>query len=86
MRFGANGYDFYVADRYAFYGYNMGEQEPVEICNYANSDIDSGYASIMPAVLEDGRLVVNYRDSSTGDVYLMLLTKQNPDEVKEKYK
>ena len=82
---GGGGYDFYVADRYAFYGYNMGEQEPVEICNYANSDIDSGYASLMPAVLEDGRLVVNYRDSSTGDVYLMLLTKQNPDEVKEKY-
>ena len=82
---GGNGYDFYLADYSAFYGYNMGDEEPTEICNYVNSDVNSGFNQMLPAVFDDGRLVVIFRDDSTGDTELLVLTKVDPKDVKEKY-
>lgn len=82
---GGNGYDFYLADYNAFYGYNMGDEEPIEICNYTNSDVNSGYNQMLPAVFDDGRLVIIFRDDSTGDTELLVLTKVDPKDVKEKY-
>lgn len=82
---GQNGYDFFLADSNAFYGYNMGDEEPTEICSYVNSDVNSGYNQMMPAVFDDGRLVVIYCDDSTGDTELLVLTKTDPKDIKEKY-
>ena len=40
---------------------------------------------MLPAVFDDGRLVVIFRDDSTGDTELLVLTKVDPKDVKEKY-
>ncbi len=82
---GELGYDLCLADNTAFYGFNIGDSEPTEICNYVNSDIATGYGQVIPAVLDDGRLVITLRDYNTGTNQILVLTKVAPEDVKEKY-
>ncbi len=82
---GALGYELLLSDSIALYGYNPSDTALTEICNYANSDIDLRYGRSNPIVLSDGRLLLSYYnyDDSTNEV--LLLTKVDPAEVKEKY-
>lgn len=81
---GDGGYDIILTDDSACYGYNAGDEDITEICNYANSDLDVSYG-VRPAFLEDGRLLISYYDYNEGENVLLILTKVPPEQVKEKY-
>ena len=67
------------------YSYNLGEDEPVEILNWVDSDIDSDNLRKF-AVLADGRVVavsVDWNSAESG-TELAVLTKKDRSEVPEK--
>lgn len=82
---GQLGYDFLASNETALYGYNIGDAELTEICNYANSDINMSYSTNVPAVLPDGRLMVSFYDYESSVNEVLLLRKLEPSEIKEKY-
>lgn len=82
---GEMGYDFWLSDNNALYGYNIGDAVPTEICNYSNSDIDLSYSYVTPTLLDDGRLLMAYYDYTERENVLLALTKLDPSQVKEKY-
>lgn len=82
---GEMGYDFWMSNNIALYGYNIGDAQPTEICNYANSDIDLSYGSAIPTLLDDGRLLLSYYDYTERENVLLALTKLDPSQIKEKY-
>ncbi len=81
---GDGGYDFLLTNDMAFYGFNIGDSEITEICNYANSDLNVMYG-VTPVFLSDGRLFVSYYDYTEDENVSLILTKVNPEDVKEKY-
>lgn len=82
---GQMGYDFLVSNETALYGYNVGDAELTEICNYANSDIDTSNSRSVPIVLSDGRLMLSFFDYDSMSNEVLLLRKLDPSEIKEKY-
>ncbi len=67
------------------YTYNLGDEEPVEILNWVDSDIDSGNLRDFQ-ILADGRVVAFSVDWSSDEpkAELAVLTKKNRAEVPEK--
>ncbi len=67
------------------YAYNLGENEPAEILNWVDSDIDSGNLREF-TILEDGRVAAVSVDWSSEEAKseLAVLTKKNRSEVSEK--
>ncbi len=82
---GDMGYDFLMSDANAMYGYNVGDEEPAEICNYTNSDISVSYSRSCPVILSDGRLLMSYYDYDEQENVLLILNKIDPSQVEEKY-
>ena len=82
---GELGYELLLVDSNALYGYNPQDAEPTEICNYTNSDIDTRYNRTMPLVLDDGRLLLCYYDYDQNENEVLLLSRVDPSQVKEKY-
>ena len=82
---GELGYEFILTDSNAMYGYNPTDAEPTEICNFTNSDIDMRYGRTTPIVLDDGRLLLAFYDYEQRENDLLLLSKVDPEQVKEKY-
>ena len=80
---GELGYELLLVDSDSLYGYNIGDTEPTEICNFTNSDVVSN--NRVPIVLEDGRLLLAGYDYETRENELLLLTKVDPAQAKEKY-
>ena len=80
---GEFGYELLLVDSDSLYGYNIGDTEPTEICNFTNSDVVSN--NRVPIVLEDGRLLLAGYDYETRENELLLLTKVDPAQAKEKY-
>ena len=80
---GEFGYELLLVDSDSLYGYNVGDTEPTEICNFTNSDVVSN--NRVPIVLEDGRLLLAGYDYETRENELLLLTKVDPAQAKEKY-
>ena len=82
---GELGYDFILSDSYGIYGYKLGDEKVTEICSFSNSDIDVSYSDSTPVFLEDGRILISYYDYNDRENVVLLLTKVDPSEVKEKY-
>lgn len=80
---GEFGYELLLVDSDSLYGYNIGDTEPTEICNFTNSDVVSN--NRVPIILEDGRLLLAGYDYETRENELLLLTKVDPAQAKEKY-
>ncbi len=80
------GKEFVLCDENGIYGYTPGDEQPTEICNFANSDIDMGYYyGEAPIFLDDGRILITYYDYDEQSNNILLLTKIDPSMVKEKY-
>ncbi|NLL77940.1 MAG: extracellular solute-binding protein [Clostridiales bacterium] len=67
------------------YSYNLGDEEPVEVLNWIDCDINSNDI-ISFAVLEDGRIlaVSSYMTEDSSTMELAFLTKKKGSEVPEK--
>lgn len=67
------------------YTYNLGDEEPTEILNWVDSDIDSGNLRDF-AILADGRVIAFSVDWSSAEAKseLTVLTKKDRSEVPEK--
>lgn len=67
------------------YSYNLGENEPTEILNWVDSDIDSGNLRGF-SILEDGKVAAVSMDwsSEEGKAELAILTKKDRSEIPEK--
>lgn len=82
---GGNGADILYTEGTKLYTYNIGEEEPTEILNWVDSDIDSGNLQDF-AILEDGKVVAVSIDwsSQTSKGEMAVLTKKSRSEVPEK--
>lgn len=77
------GYDLYMADNYAVYGYNLGEADKVCLMNYIDSDFDF-YNVYQVIGINEKEFFAMHEDLETGDSVLAKFTKVPPEEVKEK--
>ncbi len=80
---GAAGYDIILSNQDGIYGFNLGDADVTELCNYINSDISANYSS--PLFLNDGRILTTYYDEDDYHTQMLMLTKIDPSEMKERY-
>ncbi|MCI8388726.1 MAG: extracellular solute-binding protein [Clostridiales bacterium] len=80
------GYDIYIKNRTALYGYNEADGEPVELLNWLNSDIDSEGIQNMAIIDKDTVVASYYSYDGNSSNYELYLLKHIPDEeVPERY-
>ncbi len=81
---GCAGYDFILTDVDAVYGYNFADAEPVEICNFTNSDVNVGYG-IEPIFISPEEFLIGYYDYDQSENVALRMTKIPADQITEKY-
>ncbi len=75
------GYDFFINNTDAVFGYNLGDAEPTMLMNFIDSDIDTYSVYQLVAIDEKSFLcIVPSEDSFT----LSIMTKVEPEDVVEK--
>lgn len=77
------GYDLFVTDTSGVYGYNIGDEEPVPLLNYVDSDMAVWGLSNILAVNEK-EFYAYYDEMDTGQSHLARFIKVDPADVKEK--
>lgn len=65
------------------YGYSAGDEQPVQIMSYINSDLDSGSLNNI-MVLDDTHFIGFYYDNSDGNQKGAFFTKRNPEDIPDK--
>ena len=78
------GYDLYLKESQGLYGYNYEGEEKTLLCDWINSDINSGMISDLTVVSPD-KLVYSAFDALAGNIRISILTRIPDDEVKAKY-
>lgn len=78
-----SGYDFYVSDNYAVYGYNLGDTTVTKLMSYVDSDIDVWQINnIIP--ISDTEFYGSYSSASDWKDGVSKFTKVDPKDVKER--
>ena len=78
-----SGYDFYVSDNYAVYGYNLGDTIVTKLMSYVDSDIDVWQINnIIP--ISDTEFYGSYSSASDWQDGVSKFTKVDPKDVKER--
>lgn len=78
-----SGYDFYVSDNYAVYGYNLGDTTVTKLMSYVDSDIDVWQINnIIP--ISDTEFYGSYSSASDWQDGVSKFTKVDPKDVKER--
>lgn len=80
---GGDLYDFLLLDSAAVYGYNIGEEEPVELMDMIDSDMNT-YGFNQVALIDREHFAAIYNDGVDWTLKLSLFTKVAPEDVKEK--
>ncbi len=75
------GYDLFLSDSEAIYGYNIGDQEPTMLMNYVDSDISSYGIYQIVGASEKSFLCLVPNDES---YVLAMMNKVDPSDVKDK--
>ncbi len=81
--YAGTGYDLYLVDSYALYGYNLGDAEKTCLMKYIDSDLDL-YNIYQVMGINEKEFFAMYDDMETGESVLAKFTKVPPEEVKEK--
>lgn len=81
--FGGNGYDLYICDENAAYGYDMAKDEMTKLMDYADSDLMITSAIYAIVAVSDQEFVALLPDSEY-NYYLSRLTKVPADQVVDK--
>lgn len=76
-------YDFVLTDSTSVYGYNMGDEQPVEIMDTVDSDLYSGGLNSIQ-LISDTQLMATYYDPTDWRNSVAIFTKVPPEEVKDK--
>lgn len=76
-------YDMILSNSNGLFGYNIGDEEPVQILSYINSDIDYSYVQT-PVEMDENHLITVSRDPQTWESSLGILTYVPPEEVPDK--
>ncbi len=78
-----SGYDFYVSDNYAVYGYNLGDTTVTKLMSYVDSDIDVWQINnIIP--ISDTEFYGSYSSASDWQDGISKFTKVDPKDVKDR--
>lgn len=77
------GYDFYIADSYAVYGYNIGDTELTKLMSYVDSDLDVWQINNIVPVSET-EFYGGYSGVGGDNNGIAKFTKVPPEEVKDK--
>lgn len=81
----ASGYDFLLSDSTQYLGFNFGDNKATPIINFINSDIESTYFSVFEPLSDGNFFTIKTEYDDTGShIYVNLLTKVNPEDIKEK--
>ena len=83
MMYGGSGYDLYVSDQNAVYGYDMAKDELVKLMDFVDSDIDVAYGLGNMVALNDKEFIAAIPDFDYSSK-LCKLTKVPADQVKDK--
>ena len=81
--YGGSGYDLFLTDSTALYGYNLGDEEMTEIMNFIDSDLDA-YSLYNVNAISDTQLYASYYSYSEDKQCYAKFTKVPPEEVVEK--
>ena len=81
--YGGSGYDLFLTDSTALYGYNLGDEEMTEIMNFIDSDLDA-YSLYNVNAISDTQLYASYYSYSEDKHCYAKFTKVPPEEVVEK--
>lgn len=76
-------YDFILTDSTSIYGYNLGDEEPLEIMDTVDSDLYSGNINSVQ-LINDTQFIATYYDPTDWRTCVGLFTKVPPEEVKDK--
>lgn len=78
-----SGYDFFVSDNYAVYGYNLGDTTVTKLMSYVDSDIDVWQINnIIP--ISDTEFYGSYSNASDWQDGIAKFTKVDPKDVKDR--
>lgn len=80
-----NGYntDFILTNTLGVYTYNIGDEEPVQIMDFINSDFPSTYINGL-VILDDEHMVGYYNDQTDWKLQIAYFTKVAPEDVPDK--
>lgn len=81
--FGGNGYDLYISDPNAFYGYDVASDTKTKLLDYVDSDLEITGSTSLAVALSDVEFLVCLPDENY-DFHLYKLTKVPPEQVKDK--
>lgn len=81
--YGGRGYDIFLTDSTALYGYNLGDEDMTEIMNFIDSDLDA-YNLYDIQAISDTELFGGYYSYSEDKQCYAKFTKIPPEEVVEK--
>ena len=75
--------DFTLVDNKGVYAYNIGDEEPVKIMDYINSDLPTTYLSNI-VIIDADHLLASYNDQSDWNMHVSYMTKVDPKDVPDK--
>lgn len=79
----AKNYDFILTDTMGVLGYNLGDEEPVRVMDFVNSDL---HVSTLSNIMEisETQFMAFYFDESDQTQKLASFTKRNPEDIPDK--
>ena len=77
-------YDVLIRDQLAVYGYNFGDEEPTELLNFINSDLDISGGVNNLSVAPEGKFLLSGYDYEVQKNVVQILSPVAPEDVKEK--
>lgn len=80
--FAGNPHDFFAVNSEGVYGYNVGDENPTQLLNFVDSDIDASGLYQLVAISETEMLALLPSDEMGFN--LAVLTKVKPEDVKDK--
>ena len=81
--FGGSGYDLYISDDKAFYGYDKASDTKTKLLDYVDSDIELTGSTDQAVAISDVEFIASIPDADY-NYSLYRLTKVPPEEVKDK--
>lgn len=82
--YGGTGYDLFLTDSTALYGYNLGDENMTEIMNFVDSDIDSTSLYDVQTISDTTQFYAGYYSYAEDKQCYARFTKIPPEEVVEK--
>ena len=75
--------DFILTNSTGVYTYSMGDEAPVQIMDYVNSDIDTNNFNNL-IMIDDKNFIANYYTSTDGKLKIAKFTYVNPEDIPDK--